>query len=383
MPHVNQLPKIAFLIPGLGLGGAELQLVQVIPRLAVYYDVHLVVLSSNRHLLKNAGLRPERVFMFNGKYSYVNLVGLWQGLFQAWQLYRLLQRLQIDTVVAHLPLAHWVGRLAAGIAKLSRFRVKLVTYHHSIYPPTTRFGERILQIIFRFTSRIDTRAIAISRNAADSLCRVLHSKRSQVIYNFVLDDRTERMSPFERAGFQVVVAGRIEPVKGQVSFFQSICNNLTSVDISNNSIHFWFVGDGADLPKLKGMVRDSKWTDLVTFTGAVDHTRMLNFLAHADLVVVPSLQEGLGNVAIEALMFQRTILASDAGGLSEVIVPGQTGFVFSAGDESSLIEQFCRIIDEGLKVSPEIQRDYFESNFTLESHVNNLRQCLNSVLRDG
>ena len=59
-------------------------------------------------------------------------------------------------------------------------------------------------------------------------------------------------------------------------------------------------------------------------------------LAAADLVVVPSLQEGLGVAALEAMAASRPVIASRVGGLPEVVVDGTTGLLVPPGDVTAL-----------------------------------------------
>jgi glycosyltransferase involved in cell wall biosynthesis len=59
-------------------------------------------------------------------------------------------------------------------------------------------------------------------------------------------------------------------------------------------------------------------------------------LAAADVVAMPSLQEGLGVAALEAMAAERPVVASRVGGLAEAVVDGETGLVVPAGDPAAL-----------------------------------------------
>jgi len=83
---------------------------------------------------------------------------------------------------------------------------------------------------------------------------------------------------------------------------------------------FVFVGKG-NLEEFK----DKKWT---TDINAVEHEKVFDFYAIADIIVVPSLVfEGLGRVVHECAYFKKPVIVSDAGGLEEQIIHGKTGFI--------------------------------------------------------
>lgn len=384
VPPVNTpRPKITLLIPGLGVGGAELQLVHAIPFLVHYYDVHLVLLSDEEALLAQVSLPTDRVSVLKIGRAHIDRSSLWRGIQAAWFVSRTLRRHQIRLLVAHLPLAHWVGRWAAFFSKFSGWTIALVTHHHSIYESPHTLSRKLTWQLLRFSSLMDKETICVSRAVAATLPRVQVATKGRVIYNFVVDDRSSKENPFGRSGFKVVLAGRVEPVKGQTFFLNAITQQLSEEDLVRSSLHIWVLGEGSDLNALQQWVKNQGWSDRVTFLGAVDHAQLLNFLAYADLVVVPSLQEGLGNVAIEAIMLGRNVLASDAGGLPEVVMPGRTGFVFTAGDPRSAADRFRQIVTQGLGVDSEYQRSHYSQNFTVKAHVDGLRECFDSILRHG
>jgi glycosyltransferase involved in cell wall biosynthesis len=87
----------------------------------------------------------------------------------------------------------------------------------------------------------------------------------------------------------------------------------------------------------------------VTVMGQLDPKLVAAYLRGADVVLIPSLQEGLPNVAMEAAACGRPVLASNVGGLPEVISHGQTGLLLPPGDEpqwkQALISCATRTLD--------------------------------------
>ena len=66
--------------------------------------------------------------------------------------------------------------------------------------------------------------------------------------------------------------------------------------------------------------------------GQVDPQFVGEYLRGADVVLVPSLQEGLPNVAMEASACGKPVLASNVGGLPDIVSDGQSGLLLTPGD---------------------------------------------------
>ncbi len=63
------------------------------------------------------------------------------------------------------------------------------------------------------------------------------------------------------------------------------------------------------------------------------------YIEISDLICVPSLWEGFGLVIIEGMIKRKIILASDAGGIPEIIEDGKTGFLFDPQNKTELIKK--------------------------------------------
>lgn len=91
--------------------------------------------------------------------------------------------------------------------------------------------------------------------------------------------------------------------------------------------------------RLYQMVAERGLTDKVIFTGKRDDIPEL--LAASDIVTVPSLSENVGG-AVEPLLMQRPVVASRVGGLPDVVIDGETGFLVPPGDVHALADALLR-----------------------------------------
>jgi glycogen synthase len=130
----------------------------------------------------------------------------------------------------------------------------------------------------------------------------------------------------------LLAAGRFVAEKG----FQDAIAALPAVRERHPGAALAIAGRG----RLEGALRD-----VAARAGVADHVRFLGHLSQgelaawypaADLVVIPSRYEPFGLVALEAMAAGRPVLGADVGGLAEILLPGEPGLRFGAGDVAAL-----------------------------------------------
>jgi len=104
------------------------------------------------------------------------------------------------------------------------------------------------------------------------------------------------------------------------------------------------VGDGPEAGLAMQLAHDLGVSDRVRFTGVVD--RVAPLLLAANLLLLPSETESFGLVALEAMASGVPVIASDVGGLPEVVEHGVTGFLAPVGDVDKMAEYAVRILSD-------------------------------------
>jgi glycosyltransferase involved in cell wall biosynthesis len=97
-------------------------------------------------------------------------------------------------------------------------------------------------------------------------------------------------------------------------------------------------GDGFERPELARLAESLGLAPDVTFLGWVPNTELPPYYRAAAVSVIPSLEEGFGIPAAEAMGCEVPVVASDAGGLPEVVEHGVTGLVVPRGDSTALAQ---------------------------------------------
>jgi glycosyltransferase involved in cell wall biosynthesis len=95
---------------------------------------------------------------------------------------------------------------------------------------------------------------------------------------------------------------------------------------------------------------------------------MPGFLADVDIVVLPSLFEGLGGSVLEAMAAGKAVIASRVGGLPEPVVDGTTGFLVKPGDVEGLANAIAKLAGDRVRIREMGQKgkERLNQDFTLE-----------------
>jgi glycosyltransferase involved in cell wall biosynthesis len=136
----------------------------------------------------------------------------------------------------------------------------------------------------------------------------------------------------------VTFIGRLEQWKGANSFIKIARKVRQEVP----KAIFQMAGDGPLRDKLLADSRDLNGN--IRFLGAIDHARIPELLRHSSVLLLPSFIEGLPTVCLEALATGIPVVASDTGGMSEIIREGETGYLCPSGDLDRFAERVIRLL---------------------------------------
>jgi glycosyltransferase involved in cell wall biosynthesis len=104
------------------------------------------------------------------------------------------------------------------------------------------------------------------------------------------------------------------------------------------------VGEGPERAALESLAAQLGIAKRVIFAGF--QKQPLPWLAAMDIFALPSAQEGLPRVILEAMLLGKPVVASDIVGSRELVVPGETGFLHAYGDEPALASCLARLLDD-------------------------------------
>jgi glycosyltransferase involved in cell wall biosynthesis len=279
---------------------------------------------------------------------------------RAARLALLLRRERVDLLNTHtLFVGNELGRIAAQLA-----RVPVVAHAHIDERYSTRRPVAAAQQwLARRSARNVAAIVAVSEHVKATLVgQGVPERLVTVVHNGVRIGAPPPAPP-ERP-LRVLCAARLAPVKGQAILLDALADvEGVHATIAGDDLE----ADGAYRTELELRADELDLGGRVEFVGHRDDVPALLEQAHA--LVLPSLDEGLPMVALEAMERGRIVVASAAGGTPELVDDGTTGLLTVPGDAGSLAAALRRLRDE-----PELHvrmgaagRLRVERDFTLEA----------------
>lgn len=144
------------------------------------------------------------------------------------------------------------------------------------------------------------------------------------------------------------------------------------------------VGDGPQAAELRALADALGIAARVRFAGAVPHAEVPAWLNRLDVFVAASRIESFGVAVLEASACARPVLVSDAGGLPEVVLDGETGLVVPSGDVAALAAALARLVDDAAlrQRLGEAGRRHVQQRYEWAGCVDHMLACLQAA-RDG
>jgi len=236
----------------------------------------------------------------------------------------------LDVVHAHYAVPHAVSAFLAREI-VGEGAPKIVTTLHGT-DITLVGADESFHRVTRFAMEVSDSVTAVSQFLRERTLEEFSLERPiEVIYNFIDTARVHRTPECGRehwapAGEKILIhASNFRPVKrvsDVVRVFELVQRETPA--------KLLLVGEGPERLFVQQLVKELRLTEHVHFLGEQDFLESL--LSCADLLLLPSEQESFGLVALEAMSCGVPVIGTRVGGLPEVVIDGQTGFLLPVGE---------------------------------------------------
>ena len=322
--------KVLHIIETLGRGGAEHALLNLLPLTQANGVESIVCVLSEPYDLQS-DLEKHGI-------KVVGLTGLsfWQ---KRNKLTSYCAEQGVDIVHSHLTRSLILSGFLSGSFK----RVNSLHNLGYLAQPAHSFKAKIKKHVASFiTSHRINCHVAVSKAVKEHYQHHYHLKDVSVISNPINVPALK-----VRCNDSIVVPGRLVAEKGHMDLLDVI----KKLEGAGFTFPWVFAGGGVLESKISDKIKQLELEKTVTITGVLPQSQFFSVMAQSQLVVLPSLFEGFGMAAAEAMMLGKAVVVSDAGGLAELVVDNETGLMFTKGDNDQMVEKLQLILkDEKLKI---------------------------------
>jgi len=297
----------------------------------------------------------------------------------------ILKRHNLTILVAQSPYEGFAAALAKILARLLfRKKLALIVENHGDFENDLFMQRKIrLRFIYQFLMRVTA---TFSLHQADALRAISKTTEEQLhrftgrkaIANFptwtdikVFQDagRSER----DNQTRFILYVGVLIPRKGVHFLLESFGRIASTIE----DVKLVLIGESQDDDYSKALrkVTQSLGPDQrVTFMGPKTQPELAEFMAGAEVLVLPSLSEGLGRVILEAMACGTPVIGSAVGGIPDMIHDGQTGLLTEPGNVPALAEKISWILEHPKEASAmgrraqQFAQDYFSVDLYLQGY---------------
>ncbi|MCM8763132.1 MAG: glycosyltransferase family 4 protein [Candidatus Omnitrophica bacterium] len=313
-------------------------------------------------------------------------INLFRDLIAFMQLYCFFKKEKFHIVHTHTAKAGALGRLAAYLAGVP---VIIHTPHgHNFYGYFNWFFSRLIIIIEKFCSHFTDKIICLTELEKRDFIKfkVADEKKLEVIYQGLdLDKYTDIGIDKDsiRRDFGIGVSegvvgfiGRLEPIKGLEYLIEAAEEVL-----KNKRVKFLIVGEGSLRKRLEQRVKELGREENFIFSGwRQDIPQLLSIM---DLLVLPSLNEAVGMVLLEAQMMGIPIVATNVGGIPEVVRDGLTAVLVKPQDSRALASAINGLLQDKsrrLEMSKKA-KNWVKDRFAIKDMVNKISDLYQGLVK--
>jgi len=365
MNSQNKKIKVAFVIGNFSIGGAERLVIDQINGIdKEIFEPFLVTL-----LPKPANVIGGLIDLSESKIAQFKFQSFYDWC--SWlRLIKFMRRQRFDIVYTHLFFANLVARAAAIMARIP----VIISVEHNIYrgkKPIYILADRILA---KFTDKI----ITVSHSVKEFTIKQerIESDKFDVIYNgvdispvkFDKDAKRKELG-IDAENLVVASVGRISEQKGFIFLVRAAKELIPRFTHAK----FLIIGPVEEKATFK-MLQDEIGQDLsdrIILLGPRHDIKEI--LAASDIFVLPSLWEGFGISALEAMAAGLPIIASNIDGLKEFIKNNENGILVSKGDTEALIRAISRLAaDSDLRIRLASSARQTAQKFSINENIRQL-----------
>lgn len=314
--------KVLILDLGREYGGAEKVIENLVVSLSEEVEIKLYVNKVTKDKFTNKGL-PKHI---QGKdISFIGYFKLIKDIFED------IKNSKIDILNTHGMSANLIGVILRTITKV-KF---IVTIHSDLNYDFNGIKNRVYFWLEKVSVKLADTVVTVSNNLNKKIY-IRHNVKPITIYNGV-SNYLYNNNVVKEEGFNILFVGRLTKVKN----IELLLTGLKFLSENNIQFKCNILGDGEEKEKLIKLAQEYGISNNVNFIGFINDVE--SYMLKSDILIITSHMEGIPMVIIEAFKYKLPVIASDVGGISEMIINEQTGILFNKDDENEFKKCLLRV----------------------------------------
>lgn len=179
---------------------------------------------------------------------------------------------------------------------------------------------------------------------------------------------------------KIVSIGRSHWAKG----YSYAMDAMNLLDQENIDFNYTIVGVEKD-EELLYKHSQYKCKDQITFIGKLPFAKVKDFINNADVLLLSSVEEGIANVVIEAMAIGTLVVSTDCGGMNELVLDNENGYLVKSRDSKAIAEQLKMVSELSLDTYLELTKKArlkIEEQHSHERMVEDMSDLYQSVLKE-
>ncbi|HBG60263.1 MAG: hypothetical protein A2Y03_05370 [Omnitrophica WOR_2 bacterium GWF2_38_59] len=379
--------KVLHIITRLDIGGSATNTIDTVARLdKSKYHVSLV----SGKTIDPDGVIEEKLINYNMDYTFINElrreINPFLDIISLIKLCDHIKKGNYDIVHTHSSKAGILGRWAAKLAGAKH--IVHTPHGHVFHSYFSRLLTAVFLLVEKFTAKFTDKIITLTIKGKLEHIKYGIAKPSKFVQIYsgvdfnrisINNDFSQKIKNDLKIDNDNIVFGtvtRLEPIKGNDCLIEAMAEVVKNIP---NSL-LVIVGDGAERQNLIELAESLNIIDKVRFAG-FRHNKY-DFINIFDIFVLSSLNEGMGRAILEAMYLKKPVIASDTGGIPELVAEGKTGMLVTPGDSNALSEAMITLAknkeqivdfgDSGNKLANDL--------FSLDTMISKIEDLYESLL---
>lgn len=233
---------------------------------------------------------------------------------------------------------------------------------------------KIISVLEGISFKLAYKIVLESKSVSNSMN--LDKYRSKLLYRplFIADSRFRRQMEIEKRDNLIGYIGRLSGEKGVFNFIKSI-----PLIKRKENLNFIVCGEGPLRIQIQNYLSEKQLEDKVKLESWIEPETLPIYLNRLKLIVVPSYSEGLPNIVLEAMSCGTPVLATNVGGIPDIINDEENGFIMDNNSPECISKNITRALEFDNKIISDNAFNSIEKEFDYSKISDSWADLLNIV----